>query len=155
MSISSTSCEDLSPLCKHKGHCKNRRRSSPSILPSYGDNFLGQECSAGKSEQALVPDRTGMTWGELTNEPQLRELQDHPLFRGLLQGKVLHRAEIVWLGHNVILQLQDKKAQCQCPIQVPATSLYAEQSHHRPEESFGTDPVYSGRCSKHFFFHSV
>lgn len=66
---------------------------------------MGQERSAGKSQQALVPDRTAVSGENITNEPQLRELQDHPLLRGLLQGKVLHRAEIVWFGHNIILQL--------------------------------------------------
>lgn len=52
-----------------------------------------------------MPDRTAVSGENITNEPQLRELQDHPLLRGLLQGKVLHRAEIVWFGHNIILQL--------------------------------------------------
>lgn len=46
--------------------------------------------------------------GDVTDKPQLRELQDHPLLGGLLQGKVLHRAEIVWFGHDIVLQLQEE-----------------------------------------------
>lgn len=43
-----------------------------------------------------------------TNEAQLRELQDHPVLRRELQGKVLHRGKVVGLGHNVILQLKEQ-----------------------------------------------
>lgn len=42
-----------------------------------------------------------------TNEAKLGELQDHPVLRGQLQGEVLHSGKIVWLGHNVVLQLKE------------------------------------------------
>lgn len=45
----------------------------------------------------------------LTDEAQLGELQDHPLLRRLLQGKVLHRGEVIRTGHNVILQLRESE----------------------------------------------
>ena len=41
----------------------------------------------------------------LPNETQLGELQDHPVFRGLLECKVLHGAQVVGLGYDVIFQL--------------------------------------------------
>lgn len=45
---------------------------------------------------------------ERTNEAQLRELQDHPVLRRELQGKVLHGGKVVGLGHDVILQLTEQ-----------------------------------------------
>ena len=46
---------------------------------------------------------TGTGWP--TDEAQLGELQDHPVLRGLLEGKVPHSAQVVGLGYNVVLQL--------------------------------------------------
>ena len=42
---------------------------------------------------------------QLTDEAQLGELQDHPVLQGLLESKVLHGGEVVWTGHDVVLQL--------------------------------------------------
>lgn len=47
-----------------------------------------------------VPERQ-----RLTDEAELRELQDHPLLQGLLQGEVLHGGEVVRTGDDVVLQL--------------------------------------------------
>lgn len=48
----------------------------------------------------------GWGWGWWpTNEAQLGELQDHPVLGGLLEGKVLHSAQVAGLGYDVILQL--------------------------------------------------
>lgn len=47
----------------------------------------------------------GREAGWHTNEAQLGELQDHPVLRGLLEGEVLHGAQVVGLGYDVILQL--------------------------------------------------
>lgn len=44
-----------------------------------------------------------------TNEAQLRELQDHPVLRRELKGKVLHSGKVVGLGNNVILQLKEQR----------------------------------------------
>lgn len=40
-----------------------------------------------------------------TDEAQLGEFQDHPVLRRLLESEVLHGAQVVGLGHYVILQL--------------------------------------------------
>jgi len=48
-------------------------------------------------------------WTGSTDEAKLRELQDHPVLRRELQGKVLHSGKVVGLSHNVILQLQEQK----------------------------------------------
>lgn len=47
----------------------------------------------------------------LTDEAQLGELQDHPLLGRLLQGKVLHRGEVIGTSYNVILQLRERKGE--------------------------------------------
>ena len=61
------------------------------------------EAEVGWREILVRPVGQGGGWH--TNETQLGELQDHPVFRGLLECKVLHGAQVVGLGYDVVFQL--------------------------------------------------
>lgn len=56
-------------------------------------------------ERDILVRPVGQGGGWHTNETQLGELQDHPVFRGLLECKVFHGAQVVGLGYDVVFQL--------------------------------------------------
>lgn len=99
----------------------------------------------------LVPDRTGVSRGERYQWTPAERTpgSSTPQRAAARQSSSSCWDSWVWPQYHPPAARQKGTVPMSHPG--PSNSLSMQSNHHRPEESFGTDPVYSGRCSKQVF----